>query len=95
MNLQFKLRLRLASTDKVAFTKLLLVSGLSPGFLSAFDEPTLNGIIENFIASTDWRPSEQTIRTGCHSASPHAAGRLQTGKDYAALLQDLKRRIRF
>jgi 3-oxoadipate enol-lactonase len=62
MNLQFKLWLHLASTDKVAFTKLLLVSGLSPGFMSAFDEPTLNGIIENFIASTDWRPVEQTIR---------------------------------
>src|SRR3984893_6919588 len=62
MNLQFKLWLRLASTDKVAFTKLLLVSGLSPGFLSAFDEPTLNGIIQNFIASTDWRPVEPTIK---------------------------------
>ena len=62
LNLQFKLWLHLASIDKVAFTKLLLVSGLSPGFLSAFDEPTLNGIIENFIASTDWRPIEQTIR---------------------------------
>lgn len=61
MNLQFKLWLRLASTDKVAFTKLLLVSGLSPGFLSAFDEPTLDGIVENFIASTDWRPIEQII----------------------------------
>jgi hypothetical protein len=45
--LQFKLWLRLESTDKVAFTKLLLVSGLSPGFLSAFDEPSLNGVIEN------------------------------------------------
>jgi 3-oxoadipate enol-lactonase len=61
LNLQFKLWLRLASTDKVAFTKLLLVSGLSHGFLSAFDEPTLNGITENFIASTDWRPIEPTI----------------------------------
>src|SRR3984885_12417057 len=40
MNLQFKLWLRLASTDKVAFAKLLLVSGLSPVFLSGFDEPT-------------------------------------------------------
>src|SRR4051794_22554975 len=37
MNLQFKLWLRLLSTDKVAFTQLLLVSGLSSGFLSAFD----------------------------------------------------------
>jgi 3-oxoadipate enol-lactonase len=62
MNLQFKLWLRLASTDKVAFTKLLLVSGLSPVFLSGFDEPTLNGITENFIASTDWRPVEPTIK---------------------------------
>jgi 3-oxoadipate enol-lactonase len=62
MNLQFKLWLRLTSTDKVAFTKLLLVSGLSPGFLTGFDEPTLNGITENFIASTDWRPVEPTIK---------------------------------
>src|SRR6202047_392545 len=62
LSMQFKLWLRLASTDKVAFTKLLLVSGLSPGFLSAFDEPTVNGIIENFIETTDWRPIEQTIR---------------------------------
>ncbi len=62
MNLQFKLWLGLASTDKVAFTKLLLVSGLSPRFLSDFDQPTINGIIENFIASTDWSPIEQTIR---------------------------------
>jgi 3-oxoadipate enol-lactonase len=61
MNLQFKLWLRLASTDKVAFTNLLLLSGLSAGFLSAFDESTLDGIVENFIASTDWRPVEQTI----------------------------------
>src|SRR6201987_6020897 len=35
LNLQFKLWLQLVSTDKVAFTKLLLVSGLSPTFLSA------------------------------------------------------------
>jgi len=62
MNLQFKLWLRLLSTDKVAFTKLLLVSGLSPGFLSAFDERTINGIIESFIASTNWRPIDQVIR---------------------------------
>jgi 3-oxoadipate enol-lactonase len=61
LTLQFKLWLRLASTDKIAFTKVLLLSGLNPAFFSAFDEPTLNGIIENFIASTDWRPVEQTI----------------------------------
>jgi 3-oxoadipate enol-lactonase len=61
LTLQFKLWLRLASTDKIAFTKILLLSGLKPAFFSAFDEPTLNGIIENFIASTDWRPVEQTI----------------------------------
>jgi 3-oxoadipate enol-lactonase len=78
MNLQFKLWLRLASTDKVAFTKLLLVSGLSPEFLSAFDEPTLNGIIENFIASTDWRPIEQTIRVDLSMDVREYAARIKT-----------------
>ena len=62
MSLQFRLWLRLVSTDKTAFSQLLLVSGLSPGYFSAFDEPTLDGIIENFIASTDWRPVEEIIR---------------------------------
>jgi 3-oxoadipate enol-lactonase len=39
MNLQFKLWLRLLSTDKVAFAKLLLVSGLSPGFFLRLTNP--------------------------------------------------------
>jgi hypothetical protein len=26
------------------------------------DEPTINGIVEGFIASTDWGPVDQTIR---------------------------------
>ena len=78
MNLQFKLWLRLVSTDKVAFTKLLLVSGLSPGFLSAFDEPTLNGIIENFIASTDWRPIEEIIRVDLSLDVREYAARIKT-----------------
>jgi 3-oxoadipate enol-lactonase len=78
MNLQFNLWLRLASTDKVAFTKLLLVSGLSPSFLSAFDEPTLNGITENFIASTDWRPIDQTIRADISVDVREYAARIET-----------------
>jgi len=78
MNLQFKLWLRLASTDKVAFTKLLLVSGLSPGFLAGFDEPTLNGIAENFIASTDWRPVEPTIKVDLSVDVREYAARIKT-----------------
>src|SRR5246127_5189646 len=78
MNLQFKLWLHLATTDKVAFTKLLLVSGLSSRFLSTFDEPTLNGIIENFIASTDWRPIEQTIRVDLSVDVRKYAARIKT-----------------
>src|SRR5258705_2115115 len=41
MRLQFDLWLHLARTDKMALTKLLLLSGLSRDFLSAFDEPTI------------------------------------------------------
>jgi pimeloyl-ACP methyl ester carboxylesterase len=78
LNLQFKLWLHLASTDRVAFTKLLLVSGLSHGFMSAFDESTLNGITENFIASTDWRPVEQTIRVDLSVDVREYAARIKT-----------------
>ena len=76
--MQFKLWLNLASTDKVAFTKLLLVSGLSSGFLSAFDEPTLNGITEDFIASTDWRPIDQTIKADIGVDIRDYAARIKT-----------------
>jgi len=62
MRLQFDLWLHLARTDKIALTKLLLVSGLSREFLSGFDENTINGIIQGFVATSDWPLIEQNIR---------------------------------
>ena len=62
MRLQFDLWLHLARTDKTALGKLLLVSGLSREFLSAFDENTINGIIQSFVAMNDWPLIEQNIR---------------------------------
>jgi 3-oxoadipate enol-lactonase len=62
MRLQFDLWLHLAQTDKIALGKLLLASGLSGEFLSAFDEPTINGIIQSFVAMSDWSLIEQNIR---------------------------------
>ena len=62
MRLQFDLWLHLALTDKIALAKLLLVSGLSRDFLSAFDENTINGIIQSFVAMSDWPLIEQNIR---------------------------------
>jgi 3-oxoadipate enol-lactonase len=61
MKLQFDLWLHLARTDKVALAKLLLVSGLSRDFLSAFDENTIKGIIDSFVAMSDWPLIEQNI----------------------------------
>jgi pimeloyl-ACP methyl ester carboxylesterase len=61
MRLQFDLWLHLARTDKLALAKLLLVSGLSRDFLSAFDENTMNGIIQGFVAMSDWPLIEQNI----------------------------------
>jgi 3-oxoadipate enol-lactonase len=78
MSLQFKLWLRLVSTDKTAFSQLLLVSGLSPGYFSAFDEPTLDGIIENFIVSTDWRPVKEIIGVDLSLDVREYAGRIQS-----------------
>jgi 3-oxoadipate enol-lactonase len=62
MRLQFDLWLYLARTDKIALGKLLLVSGLSREFLSAFDESTLDGIIQSFVAMSDWPLIEQNIK---------------------------------
>lgn len=62
MKLLFDVWLRLARIDKIAFTKLILTSGFSRTFLSAFDEPTLDGIIEGFVASGDWMRIEEAIR---------------------------------
>ena len=62
MRLQFDLWLHLARTDKIALGKLLLVSGLSRDFLSAFDENTIDGIIQSFVAMSDWPLIEQNIR---------------------------------
>ena len=62
IRLQFDLWLHLARTDKVALAKLLLVSGLSREFLSAFDQNTIDGIIQSFVAKSDWPLIEQNIR---------------------------------
>jgi 3-oxoadipate enol-lactonase len=62
MRLQFDLWLHLARTDKIALAKLLLVSGLSREFLSAFDESTIDAIIQSFVAMSDWPLIEQNIR---------------------------------
>lgn len=62
MRLQFDLWLHLARTDKIALAKLLLLSGLSREFLSAFDQPTIDGIVQSFVAMSDWPLIEQNIR---------------------------------
>jgi 3-oxoadipate enol-lactonase len=62
MRLQFDLWLHLARTDKIALAKLLLVSGLSREFLSAFDDNTIDGIIRSFVATSNWPLIEQNIR---------------------------------
>jgi pimeloyl-ACP methyl ester carboxylesterase len=62
MRLQFDFWLHLARADKIALGKLLLTNGLSREFLSAFDENTINGIIQSFVAMSDWPLIEQNIR---------------------------------
>src|SRR5260370_29302532 len=62
MRLELDLWLDLGGTDKIAVGKLLLMSGLSREFLSAFDENTIDGIIQSFVAMSDWLLIEQNIR---------------------------------
>jgi len=62
MRLQFDLWLHLARTDKISLGKLLLVSGLSREFLSAFDENTIGRTTQSFVEMSDWPLIEQNIR---------------------------------
>ncbi|SRR6266404_5161967 len=48
--------------DIAALGKLLLVSGLSREFLPAPNENTINGIIQSFVAMSDWPLIEQNFR---------------------------------
>jgi hypothetical protein len=61
MRLQFDLWLQLVRTDKTALAKLLLVSGLTREFLSAFDKNTIDEIIKGFVAMSDWPLIEENI----------------------------------
>jgi 3-oxoadipate enol-lactonase len=62
MRLQFDLWLHLVRTDRIALAKLLLASGLSRKFLSAFDENAINRIVQSFVAMSDWPLIEQNIK---------------------------------
>jgi 3-oxoadipate enol-lactonase len=62
MKLQFSLWLDLARRDPKALTRLLVLNGCSKDFLSRFDVDTLDTIIENFAASSNWGAIEQSIR---------------------------------
>ena len=53
MRLQFDLWLHLARTDKIVLGKLLLISGRNRDFLSAFDEGTIDEIIQSFVSMSD------------------------------------------
>ena len=80
MRLQFDLWLHLARTDKIALGKLLLVSGLSREFLSAFDQNTIDGIIQSFVAMSDWPLIEQNIRVDLAVDVREQAKKSITGK---------------
>jgi 3-oxoadipate enol-lactonase len=74
MRLQFDLWLHLAQTDRIALGKLLLVSGLSPEFLSVLDENTNDGIFQSFVAMSNWPLIEQnSAAAGVAYAATHGA----------------------
>jgi 3-oxoadipate enol-lactonase len=62
MRLQFNLWLDLARKDQKTLTRLLLLTGFSKDFLSRFDENTIAGIVDAFVASSDWETIGQAIQ---------------------------------
>jgi len=62
MKLQFNLWLDLLRTDRIALTRLLLLTGFSRDFVSNMDEDTMAAAIHAFATSSDWETIEHAIR---------------------------------
>ena len=62
MKLQFNLWLDLLRTDRIALTRLLLLTGLSRDFVSNMDEDTMAAAIHAFATSSDWETIQHAIR---------------------------------
>ena len=62
MKLQFNLWLDLLRTDRIALTRLLVLTGPSRDFVSNMDEDTMAAAIQAFAASSDWESIQQAIR---------------------------------
>jgi pimeloyl-ACP methyl ester carboxylesterase len=62
MKLQFNLWLDLLRTDRIALTRLLLLTGLSRDFVSNMDEDTTAAAIHAFATSSDWESIQHAIR---------------------------------
>ena len=62
MKLQFNLWLDLLRTDRIALTRLLLLTGVSRDFVSNMDGDTMAAAIHAFATSSDWESIQHAIR---------------------------------
>jgi len=62
MKLQFNLWLDLLRTDRIALTRLPLLTGLSRDFVSNMDEDMMAAAIHAFATSSDWESIQRAIR---------------------------------
>jgi 3-oxoadipate enol-lactonase len=61
LKLLFELWRELIRTNRAAFMKLLTLSALTPAFISRLDTPTLETIISDMIAATNWDGIERQV----------------------------------
>ena len=66
MKLQFNLWLDLLRTDRIALTRLLLLTGPSRDFVSNMDEDTMAAAIQAFATSSEWESIQHAIRLDLH-----------------------------
>jgi pimeloyl-ACP methyl ester carboxylesterase len=62
MKLQFNLWLDLLRTDRIALTRLLLLTGLSRNFVLNMDEDTIVAAVHAFAKSSDWESIQHAIQ---------------------------------
>lgn len=77
LKLLFDLWLRLANTDRVAFTKLILATGFTRHFLAALNQPTVEAIVQGFVDSSDWPMIDEAIQVDISVDIRDAATRIK------------------
>jgi pimeloyl-ACP methyl ester carboxylesterase len=78
LKLQFGLWLDLLATNRAAFLKLLLLTGLTPAFVSKAGSPAIDGMIEAYMPFANWDGIKRQVQLDLAVDIRGRAGHIKT-----------------